>query len=793
MIGSTLGHGRYRLLEKIGEGGMGVVYLARDERLRREVAVKVLPTGKLHDESVRHRFRREALALSALNHPGIAIVHDFDHDDGIDFLVSEFIPGDTLEQPLREGLLAEAKIIRLAEQLVEGLAAAHGKGVIHRDLKPGNLKVTPEGRLKILDFGIAKILGPAAETEITMTVTSPGLAIGTVPYMSPEQLRGDEVDGRSDLYSAGVVLYELATGRRPFVEATVTKLADAILHTPPEPPRHLRLDLSAAFERVILRCLAKAPADRYATAGELLEDLRKLGTPHERSIAAARAERPRRHLLLWAAGAVSLVALGAFVVPRILPPSGTASRGPVRLVVLPFANLSREKDQEFFSDGLTDEMITQLGSVSPGRMAVIGRTSAMRYKDRKRDAKTLRRDLGVEYILDGSVRRASDRVRITAMLVRATSETQEWSKTYDGSLSDVFGLQANVAKDVARTLAIRLAPDRERALTKKPTENPEAHDEYLRGREAWARRDRAGIEKGIAYFKAAIAADSGFALAYAGLADSYLLLANYDIVAPREAMPLAKSAALTALRLDPTLGEAHASLASILADYEWNWAAADSEFKRAIELRPQYVLAHQWYADFLSSMRRDAEALREIEIARRLDPLWALGAQLDYGSYFYQRGQLDRAIDEFRKAAEMEPTSPRPPALLAVVYFEKGLADEAQAALERQFVLSGAEPKQAANLARTFRESGLHGLRRAELDQRLEDARTSYVSPYEIGSLYAALGDKDLAFQWLERAWQERSSGLVGMHVDRLLDGLRNDTRYGALGRRVGLPETAGT
>jgi len=793
MIGSTLGHGRYRVLEKIGEGGMGVVYRARDERLQREVAVKVLPIGRLHDETMRHRFRREALTLSTLNHPNIAIIHDFDHDDGIDFLVSEFIPGDTLEQPLREGSLAEGKIVRLAEQLAEGLAAAHDKGVIHRDLKPGNLKVTPEGRLKILDFGIAKMLGPAAETEITMTVTAPGSAIGTVPYMSPEQLRGDEVDGRSDLYSTGVVLYELATGRRPFVERTAAKLADAILHAPPEPPRRLRGDLSPAFERVIVRCLAKVPADRYRTAGELLEDLRKLGTPNERSIAATRAGGPRRHILLWAVGGISLIALGAFVVPRLLPPIGAESPGPVRLVVLPFANLSGEQDQGFFSDGLTDEMITQLGSVSPGRLAVIGRTSAMRYKDRKRDPKTLRRDLGVEYILDGSVRRASDRVRITAMLVRAASETEEWSKTYDGTLSDVFGLQANVAKDVAGTLAIRLAPDRERALTRKPTENPEAHDEYLRGREAWARRDQAGLEKGIAYFKAAIAADSAFALAYAGLADSYLLLANYDFVAAREAMPLAKSAALNALRLDPTLGEAHASLASILADYEWNWAAADSEFRRAIELRPQYVLAHQWYADFLSSMRRDAEALREIETARHLDPLWALSAQLDYGSYFYQRGQLDRAIGEFRKAAEMEPTSPRPPALLAVAYFEKGLGAEAQAALERQFVLSGAEPKEAASLARTFRESGLQGLRHAQLDQRLTDARSSYVSPYEIGSLYAAVGERDLAFQWLERALRERSPGFVGMRVDRLLDGLRNDPRYGALERRVGLPATTRT
>ncbi|MFQ5927922.1 MAG: protein kinase, partial [Terriglobia bacterium] len=519
MIGKTLGH--YRIIEKIGAGGMGEVYRARDERLERDVALKVLPAGALADEAARKRFRKEALALSKLNHPNIETVYDFDTQDGVDFLVMEHIAGETLDAKVKQGALGEKEVARLGAQLAEGLAAAHAAGVVHRDLKPGNLRVTPDGRLKILDFGLAKLLRPAVDPASAATaesLTETQAVAGTLPYMAPEQLRGETVDARTDLWAAGAVLYEMAAGRRPFEAKLATALTDDILHKPPPSPGRLNPDLSSRLEEITLRCLEKDPEHRYQSARDLLADFRRLSAPPAPAAPATLAAKPS-------------------------------------VAVLPFQNLSADPENEYFSDGMTEEIISKLSRIQ--QLQVASRTSVARFKGTQKDIKEVGQELGVRYVLEGSVRKAGNRVRITAQLIDTSSGFHLWAEDFQGELKDVFAVQEETALKIAAALNLRLSPQEQRAVQRRTTDNPKAYDAYLRGRALAEHADnREKLEAARRQFEQALEADSDYAPALAGL--SLVESAYYRNLDRSEARrQLAEQLARRALALDPDLPEAH--------------------------------------------------------------------------------------------------------------------------------------------------------------------------------------------------------------------------------------------
>src|SRR5438552_17266811 len=558
MIGTTLGH--YTLLEEIGAGGMGRVYRAMDERLEREVAIKILPAGALSDPEARKRFRKEALALSKLNHPNIATVHDFDRQEETDFLVMEHIEGATLAEKLAHGALAEKEVLRLGLQLAEGLAAAHAHGVLHRDLKPANVRVTPEGRLKILDFGLAKLLPQESHTATTAS-ESELAAAGTLPYMSPEQVLGEKLDGRSDIYSAGDVLYEMATGRRPFEDEQPSRLIDEILHQAPVAPRALQSRVSPQLESVILKCLEKDAGNRYQSGGELAVDLRRLASAGAASTAAVAPRRPVRARAWWMAGAAAVIVL--VMAPVVVRYGQRATKGgggaaSIRsLAVLPFENLSGDPAQEYFADGITDELTSRLART--GELRVISRTSAMQYKGARKPLPEIARELGVEGIVEGTVMRAGDQVRITTELVRAATDAHLWTESYRREVKDILQLQEDVAEAISAQIRGKLCQTS--PATAARAGNPRAYEAYLRGRFDWNKRTEEDTRRAVSEFQQAIAADASYAPAYAGLADCYTTLwLSLGALSREKALPPARAALAKALELDPSLAEAHTTL-----------------------------------------------------------------------------------------------------------------------------------------------------------------------------------------------------------------------------------------
>jgi len=550
LLGRTLGH--FRVDERIGAGGMGVVYRGRDLHLDRDVAVKVLPPYALGDETHLRRFRREAAALSRLAHPHIGTIFDFDAQDGMEFLVMELVPGETLARRIATGAMAIDHVIDLGAQVAAALDAAHEHGIIHRDLKPENVIVTPRGQAKVLDFGLARpraVEGPAAGPALT----EPDLVLGTLPYMAPEQLLGSMVDPRTDVFALGGVLYEMATGSRPFTERLSTALVHEILNRPPRPPRALRPEIPAALETVILRCLEKDPARRYASASEVR------------------------------------AALTSIVITRLAPAS--AAPRLQAIAVLPLQNLSRDPEQDWFADGMTESLIAELARLKPLR--VVSHTSAMRFRGSTRPLPEVARELGVDGVVEGSVLRDGGRVRITARLIDAATEQVLWGDRYERDMSDVLALQVDVAATIARAIHLSVAPpERDRAVVR--TVDPEAYEAYLKGRYQWKRRTEPELRRGAELFERAIARDPTYARAYAGLADSYNILADNNWVAPEIGFARARAAAKRALELEPDLAEAYASLAYVAVYYDWNWTEAIALYRRALELGPDYPTAHQW-------------------------------------------------------------------------------------------------------------------------------------------------------------------------------------------------------
>jgi serine/threonine-protein kinase len=787
LVGKTLGH--YRIFEKIGAGGMGEVYRAQDGHLDREVAIKVLRPGTLADESSRKHFRKEALALSKLNHPNIATIHDFDTQQDVDFLVMEYIPGVTLSDRLKEASLPEKQVIALGMQLAEGLSAAHEHGVVHRDLKPGNLRLTGDGRLKILDFGLAKLCASSAASPASETLSETHAMAGTLPYMAPEQVLGGEIDARTDIHAVGAVLYEMATGRRAFPSSQRSQLTSAILRRSPRPAGSLNPRLSPELSRIIGKCLEKEPENRYQSAKELVVDLRRLQTG-----ALTAQAPPIRPFRVWSARAVGLgVGVLALVIAfnvggwrdRLLGRTG----GPriESLAVLPLANLSGDPQQEYFTDGLTEALIAELSQISS--LKVISRTSAIQYKATKKSLPQIAAELHVDGVVEGTVQRSGDRVRITAELIYGPTDTHLWAQTYDHELHDILAVESSVASAIAQAIQVKLTPQEQAHLIAVRQVNAAAYEDYLRGRYEWNKRTAEGLRQAILFFQQAVAKDPRFAMAYAGLADSYLLLAyTAETVSPTEAVPKAKESAQKALALDRTLAEAHTTLGAIRFYYDWNWVGAEDEFQRAIKLKPSYATAHHWYGLYLEWMARIPEATSQLERAQQLDPLSPV-ISVNMSSAYYVARDYNRAVEQLNKALELDPNFwlvywNLGDVLIALRQYPQAIAD-----LQKAVELSGRNTGALAALGYAYAVGGDRNRADQVLRELTNLSKRQYVSPADLAYVEFGLGNDDQAFAWMEKAYQEHSDFLVRLKVDPLLDRVRPDPRFRDLLRRLNLSE----
>jgi TolB-like protein/Tfp pilus assembly protein PilF len=786
-VGSQLS--RFRIVERVGAGGMGVVYRAEDVRLQRQVALKVLPAEALPTAARRERFLREAQAASALNHPNIVTIHEVGHEGSVDYIVMEMLEGQSLRQALRAGPLPVGVAIELATAIADGLSAAHDEGIVHRDLKPENLFLTWEGRVKVLDFGLAKRVGhepeePASSPEGTVD-TEPGAILGTVGYMSPEQAQGGAADRRSDVFSLGAVLYEMLTGQRAFKRSTALETMTAIVRDEPAP-----LSDHGAFpsglQRVVRACLRKEPDQRFQSARDLVRALEAL----EPEAAVARAPwRPRRWL---AATVLALAALGAAVAasrafgPRERPAAPAPRRAPIRAIaVLPLQNLSGDEEQEYFADGMTDELSGALARVSALR--VISRTSTMHYKRSTMSLRQIASELAVDAVVEGSVLRSGSRVRINARLSHAQSDASLWTQSYERDLGDVLALQRELAEAITQEIRVSLTQDERTRLSTATRVDPEAYQLYLQGRFHLGRRSEESLRKAIEHFQRALAVNPSYAEAYGGLADSYTALGSVHVGRPpRETRPLAEAAARKALELDGSLADAHVSLGWVELS-GWNWAAAGAEFRRAIDLNPSNAVAYVGLAEYLISMGTTEEALAQARRAGEIDPLSPRA--LHVAAYVLLNGRrYDEAIAQFERVLELDPGYGQSRWFLGVAYAEKGLFDRAIAEHERALVTdrSGAV---VGSLANVKARAGRHREARLLLRELQAASKRGYVTPAAFVLAYAGLGDRDRAFEWLERAAAEQTNLMRYLGVYPPLDPLRSDPRFPPLVRRVGLPD----
>ena len=777
MIGQTLS--RYTIREQIGAGGMGVVYLAHDQQLDRDVALKVLPKGSLTDETARKRFRAEALALAKLNHPNIETVFDYGAEKGVDFLVTEYIPGMTLDAKLAGGCLPEKQVLNLAIQLGEGLEAAHGQNFIHRDLKPGNLRLTPDNRLKILDFGLARLVSPVSQTADTKTAGENKGLIGTLPYMAPEQLREEQVDTRSDIWAVGVILYECTTGARPFPDEQVTRLIESILHLNPQLPSAMNRQVSPGVESIILKCLEKDPEHRYQSVRELLVDLRRLslGTTTGRVLVRAIPRRRRKAIAMGVVvTAVLSLLLIAWRFPRLL---GRDTRIE-SLAVLPLENLSQDPEQEYLADGITEALITDLGV--QGLRRVISRTSIMRYKTDREPMQVISRQLNVDAVVEGSIVRSGNTVKVTARLLNANTDTQLWSRSYTRELRDLLSLESELAFTIANEIRIKLTAKDQERLKSPRTVEANAQEAYLKAnflrRGTYDQR-----KKARQYYEQAISLDPNFAPAYAGLADSYWDTPDRPA---QEVMPRAKEYALKALALDDSLAHAHTTLAAILFYGDWDWDGADKEFNRALGLNPNDAEAHRLYAVFLSAMTRFEQAEAEITTSQALDPLSAYN-DTTAGWTFYCARKYDQAAQQCKKALELEPNFDGAHACLGYSHLGKGEYSSAIGQFQKAMSLSGGDAVRAVWLGRAYALAGDRGGALKILGQLEDQSKQTYIPPYFFATLHATLGDDEQAITWLEKAYTSHDLYLAWIKFDPAMDRLRSNLHFRALQQRMKL------
>jgi TolB-like protein/Flp pilus assembly protein TadD len=771
IAGQVISH--YRILERIGAGGMGVVYKGQDLKLGRLVALKLLPSDLSLDRAAVQRFQLEARAASALNHPHICTVHEIDEDQGRHFIVMELLEGQTLRDRIAGKPLDTPSILDFAVQIVEALAAAHAKNIVHRDLKPTNIHLTGTGQVKLLDFGLAKLahpqpVGDASELPTaTQSMTGPHTIVGTLPYMSPEQVMGREVDHRTDIFSLGVVLFEMSTGQLPFQADSPTGLMVKIAHDDAPALTSLNPGIPAALVRIIGKCMEKERERRYSSAQELLAELKK--------VREGRTSASRRRVLPIAALAgvvVLLLAARAFISgPRI-----------TRLAVLPLANLSGDSSQEYFADGMTEILIADLTQI--GSLRVISRASSMQFKGVKKPLPEIAKQLGVDAVVTGTVMKSGERVRITAELVDGSTDHQLWAQPYERKIDDVLTLQGEVAQAIAGEIRARMTPQEAGRLARRHTVIPAALDAYLQGRYYQNLYEPEPLLKSLEYYQQAVKIDPDYAAAYAGLAEALDGL-YYVGAQPFEAVSQAREAAAKALVIDPSLAEAHNAMGSVYFN-SWNWKDAEKEEVKAIELNPGWSMAHDYYATILRDMGRAEESIAEARRALELDPLSMLANSV-MGDVYLSARRYELAIAQYKKALDLHPNDSTVQSTLGLAYICSNMFDPGIEAMQKSVTLDGIDPGLSPELAYAYARMGRADDARQILRNLLVLAQQAPVPPGYIAIVSAALGEREQALAWLEKAYSQHSPMMTWLKTDPRFDSIRQDPKFQDLMRRVGL------
>jgi serine/threonine protein kinase/tetratricopeptide (TPR) repeat protein len=765
--GSTFA-GRYKIIEELGKGGMGKVYKAQDTDLKEKVAIKLLKPEIAADKKTIERFRNELKFARKIRHKNVCQMFDLNKEKGAHYITMEYVDGKDLKSMIRMmGQSSSGKTISIAKQVCDGLVEAHKLGVVHRDLKPQNIMVDEEGNARIMDFGIARSIKEKG-------ITAAGVMIGTPEYMSPEQVEGKEVDQRSDIYSLGVILYEMVTGRVPFEGDTPFTIGVKHKSEEPKDPKELNAQLPEDLNLVILRCLEKDKEKRYQSAGEVRAELMRIeeGIPSTERVVPKRKPTAAKEItvtfslrkFLIPALVIIAVVIAAVIIWKRLPRKEVVPLPPSKpsVAVLPFNDLSPQKDQGYLCDGLAESLINALTRVK--ELRVPATTSSFSFRGQEQDIQKIGEKLNVNTILRGSVQKAGNRVRITAQLINIADESLIWSEQYNRDLKDVFAIQDEISLAIVNMLKVGLLGEEKTELLKRHTESIEAYNLYLQGNWFLSKRTEEGFKKGIEYFEKAIEIDPNYALAYAGLANSYGLLGNYSYILPKEAFPKAKEAALTALELDDKLAEPHTSLAFIKFDYDWDWIGAEQEFKRAIELNPNHANAHHWYAQCLMTVDRFDEALEEIKRANELDPL-SLIINRNTGQHFYRARQYDKAIEALRETIEMDPNFGGSRRYLGMVYLQKSMFEQALEEFQKE-----------RDILRRFNShiESLIGVAYVLLGKRET-------------LIYFALGENDQGFGWLEKAYEERDPFVKKIGNDPIYDMVRSDLRFKAMLKKMNL------
>jgi serine/threonine-protein kinase len=808
--GSQLG--RYEIRSKLGAGGMGEVFLATDTKLGRDVALKVLPIEVATDRNRMARFVQEAKAASGLNHPNILTIYEIDEVNSVHFISSELIQGDTLRELLKKRTFAIPEVLDLAVQIVNALVAAHGAGIIHRDLKPENIMFRVDGLVKVVDFGLAKLTGPASSDYIdpeapTSFKTSPGSVIGTAFYMSPEQIRESELDARTDVFSFGVVLYEILTGRLPFGGNTPNEVMASIIDEREVLPlSRYSADVPPELERITLKALRKNRDERYQSTKEILLDLKSLKErlnferEFERSVApsfergsltddraaklgitktdrATARKRPLVGLTLTAATAILVAGVAGLYLYKARSTRTTIDS----IAVLPFVNVGRNSELEYLSDGMTDSLINSLSQLP--NLSVKARSSVFRYKGVDVDPQKLSSDLSVQAVLSGRIVQHGDDLTLYLSLVDGRNGNQIWGDQYDRKLSDIVPLQSEIARDVARKLRARLSGEDENNLARNYTANAEAYQTYLKGRYYSVKNNKSDLLTAIVHYQRAVEIDPSYSLAYVGLADAYRSPA-LDIT-PTEVLPKAKAAALKAIELDDKLADAHAALGWVNLWFDWDWSGAEKQFKRALELDKRNADAHSYYANLLSILGRHTEALAEGRLARELDPANLRINALE-GQFLVFAGQPDAGLERLQKTVALDPAYVLAYNFMATAYIDKQMFSEAADAARKSLITTPDNGNAVSLLGYSLAREGKTSEARAVLDRMVKGSTDHYVSAVSIAVVFNGLGDRESTFTWLERAYQEHDPRLIFLKVDPKWKNLQSEPRFQALQRRVG-------